>query len=81
MLARIAESARYLSVYVLQVIGHMMTCSIPAVIIRVLAACLLPITLTHSLLYDTSYLVSCLATVDEDIHFSEGYPILEVKSL
>ena len=81
MLACVAETTRYLAVYVLQVIGHMMTCSIPAMIVTVLATSLLPITLTYSLLDDTSHLLSCLSTINEDVHISKGYPILEVKSL
>lgn len=80
-LTREAETARHLSVYVLQVVGHMMTCPISAMIVPALAGRLLPIILADSLLHDSSHLLSRLASIDEDIHVSEGDPILEVKSL
>ena len=80
-LTREAETARHLSVYVLQVVGHMMTCPISTVIVPTLAGRLLPVILTDSLLHNSSHLLSRLAPVDEDVHISKGYAVLEVKSL
>ena len=80
-LTREAETARHFSVYVLQVVGHMMTCPISAMIVPALAGGLLPIILADSLLHDSSHLLSSLASIDEDIHISKGYAVLEVKPL
>ena len=80
-LTREAETARHLSVYVLQVVGHMMTCPISAMIVPTLAGRLLPVILADSLLHDSSHLLSRLSSIDEDVHISKGYAVLEVKSL
>ena len=62
-------------------IGDMVTGTVSPEVIRIFSCTLSPVVLADSLLDDSSHLVSCLAAVDEDINFPQGYAALEVESL
>lgn len=75
------EPAWHFTKYILQMIGDMVTGTVSPKVVRILSCTLLPVVLADSLLDNTSYLVSRLAAVNEDVDIPQGDATLEIKSL
>ena len=74
------ESLWYGPIDVLELVGNMMS-YIVSVHISFASAGGVPIILRYSLLDNSSYHVSCLASIDEDVHIAESESILEIQLL
>lgn len=79
MLTCIAISARDFAVNILHMIRHMVACAISTAIIRIFLGGLSPVVLTHSLLDNSSYLVTSFAAIDKDVHITKCDSAFEVQ--